>query len=78
LDSKFNAPEKTASSGQSQNSSEKKVALKQLATEVLVETQLTPIQEQEVVEVPPEPVPSKFKFLNTIHHERFIFSCSRQ
>jgi hypothetical protein len=62
LDSKFNLPEKTASSSQSQHPTEKKANVKQPATEVLVEGSLTPIHEQEIIEIPPETIPSKFIF----------------
>src|SRR5580700_4059273 len=68
LDSKFNVPEKAASSSQSQHSTEKKVTAKQPATEVLTEGPLTPIQEQDMIEVSPEPVHSKFIFLAAVYH----------
>ncbi len=59
-DSKFSGLPKNVS-GQSQHSSEnKKMPFKQLAAEGSVESQLTPIQEIEAVEVAPAPVPSKF------------------
>jgi hypothetical protein len=74
LDSKFNVPEKNASSSQSQHSTEKKVTAKQPATEVLVEAPLTPIQEQDVIEVSPEPVPSKLIFLTAAYPGPPIFS----
>lgn len=58
-DSKFSGPPKNFS-GQSQHSSEnKKTPSKQPRTEASVESQLTPIQEIEPVEVAPTPVPSK-------------------
>jgi hypothetical protein len=48
-------------SGQSQHSSEnKKTAVKQVAAEGAVDTPLKPILEVEVVEIQPEPVPSRF------------------
>jgi protein-serine/threonine kinase len=59
-DSKFSLLAKKAS-GLSQHSSEnKKTVIKQLAAEGSVETPLKPIQEVEVVEIVPEPVPSEF------------------
>lgn len=88
-DSKFSQLAKKVS-GQSQNSSEnKKTAAKQAPREGSVETPLMPIQEVEVVEIPPEPVPSKFYlmigalFLDSInpngmcsrHHSRESCSC---